>query len=149
MDLPFWGFHPFRPLRAYPNWVVNKHHVISHSHDLLQPCNKDLDRADSIVLSCYNTNLYSYLPQVVNPQRLSFPQIHLFFFWIPFQSSSSCLRSSSCLDLKAQPEKPTSACTLSAYLSLFAAPAHTFPAYIFCYTSLHPVKLFFFMLFHK
>jgi hypothetical protein len=59
--------------------VVNKHHVISHSHDLLQPCNKDLDRADSIVLSCYNTNLYSYLPQVVNPQRLPFSQIHLFF----------------------------------------------------------------------
>ena len=30
MDLPFWGFHTVRPLRAYPNWRVNKHHVISH-----------------------------------------------------------------------------------------------------------------------
>jgi len=80
LDLPFWGFHPFRPLRVYPNWVVNKHHVISHSHDLLQPCNKDLDRADSIVLSCYNTNLYSYLQQVVTSQHLSFSHKFMFIY---------------------------------------------------------------------
>ena len=30
MDVPFWGFQTVRPLRAYPNWRVNKHHVISH-----------------------------------------------------------------------------------------------------------------------
>ena len=28
LDLPFWGFHTVRPLRAYPNWSINKHHAI-------------------------------------------------------------------------------------------------------------------------
>ena len=49
LDLPFWGFHTVRPLRAYPNWRITKHHVIAYFHDLLLPCNKDLVRVDSIV----------------------------------------------------------------------------------------------------
>ena len=130
MDLPFGGFHTVHPLRAYPNWRVNKHHVISH---FMTCCNLvikiwtvptllfELLQHKSLFIPATSCESTTFVISTNSPV----------FFWIPFQSSSSCLRSSSCLDLKAQPEKPTSACTLSAYLSLFAAPAHTFPAYIY------------------
>jgi len=101
---------------------------------LLQPCNKDLDRADSIVLSCYNTNLYSYLPQVVNPQRLSFPQIHLFFFLDPF--SKQLIMSS--IKLLPRPQSPTRKTNICMHLVCISFPLRRTCSYIPCiYILLH------------